>query len=63
MAFNDKSKQIAYQNGFNLERYDRIQIMLPKGYKERLREVSGGNITGYIKRLVDAALNEKSTEE
>ncbi len=30
--------QIAYQNEYNKENYDRVTVMLPKGRKEQLRE-------------------------
>ena len=50
----------AVKNKYNAKAYDRIQILLPKGYKERLRAVvgEGGSITAYIKEAIDDKMKE-----
>lgn len=50
----------ASKNKYNAKAYDRFQIYLPKGYKDRLKEVSqGGSITAWIKAAIDAKLKEE----
>ena len=61
MAWKDKSAMIEYNNNFNREKYDRITVMLPKGYRDKLRSVVGehGSITAYIKDAIDAKMQEE----
>ena len=50
----------AVKNRYNAKAYDRIQVLLPKGYKERLLAASGkGNVTAFIKSAIDAKLKEE----
>lgn len=50
----------AAKNRYNAKAYDRIQILLPKGYKDKLLAVAGsGNVTSYIREAIDAKLKEE----
>lgn len=60
MAFADKKKAHAYINSYNKRAYDRVTILLPKGYKEKLKELSGGSVTAYIKAAIDAEMKKSA---
>ncbi len=48
--------KVSYNNSYNAKAYDRIGLMLPKGYKDRVSEyakANGESVNGYIKRLID----------
>lgn len=49
------------KNRYNAKAYDRITIMLPKGYRDTLREIVGerGSITAYIKDAIDAKMQKE----
>lgn len=56
-AFN----QIAYQNEFNRKKYDRINLTMQKGKKERVRvaaAAAGQSVNEYINAAIEKALNE-----
>ena len=58
---DDMSKtSAAVKNRYNTKAYDRIQVLLPKGYKEKLRSAVGesGSITAFIKDAIDKKLKE-----
>ena len=47
------------KNQWNAQNYDRINLMLPKGMKERIRvlaEARGESVNGFIKRAIEAQL-------
>ena len=49
-------KQQACVNRYMASHYDRINLTVPKGYKERISAVAGKtgeSVNGYIKRLID----------
>ena len=48
------------KNRWNAKNYDRLNIMLPKGYKEKLREIVGpdGSITAFIKDAIDEKMKD-----
>jgi len=49
----------AAKNRYNAKAYDRIQVLLPKGYKAKLLEAAGeGKVTAFIREAIDAKLNE-----
>lgn len=53
--------QIAYQNEFNRQKYDRINLTMPKGKKERIKAAAaakGQSINAYINAAIEKALNE-----
>ena len=54
--------QIKYQNNYIKEKYDRIGLTIPKGEKERIREIAGKKnmsinefIYGLIKKELEAS--------
>jgi predicted HicB family RNase H-like nuclease len=52
--------QIAYQNEFNRKKYDRINLIMQKGKKERVRvaaAAAGQSVNEYINVAIDRALN------
>lgn len=51
----------ASKRKWNEKNYDRIQLLLPKGYKDRLRSIVGenGSITAFIKDAIDAKIKEE----
>ena len=54
-------KQQACVNRYINAKYDRVNLTLPKGYKERITEVAkanGESVNAYIKRLIDADLQK-----
>lgn len=53
----------ASKNKYNAKAYDRINLTVPKGYKDRISEAAkanGESVNGFIKRLIDAELGENS---
>lgn len=45
-----------YKNKFNQEKYDRINLIVPKGKKETIKEYAESkneSVNGYINRLID----------
>lgn len=58
-------KQQACVHRYVRNHYDRMELNLPKGYKERILEVAkarGESVNGYIKRLIDADLGNQGAE-
>lgn len=52
-----KSTRTAYKNEKNKELYDQVLLMLPKGTKDRLKEISASmniSMNDYINRLIKA---------
>lgn len=50
-----KFDKIAYNNQFNANAYDRINLTIPKGKKEAIKahaEALGESVNGYIWRLI-----------
>lgn len=63
MAYKDKAKAISYNNDYNKETYDRINLMLKKGKKEIIQQRAaerGESVNAFITRAIDMLLN--STE-
>ncbi len=51
--------QIAYQNDYKREKYDRMELLLPKGRKEILKKkakVAGVSMSEYINSLLEKEL-------
>lgn len=60
MAYKDKARKTAYQNDFISRAYDRINLTLPKGYKDKIRERIGEeSVNAYIKRLIDEDMKKE----
>lgn len=50
-----KFDKIAYNNSFNAQAYDRINLTVPTGDKDRIKEhadKNGESVNGYINRLI-----------
>ena len=57
-AFKEKKRRIAYNNEYNRENYDRITIMMPKGTREKLKEIARERGES-VNALVAALLKER----
>lgn len=56
MRSNNEFNQIAYQNNYIKEKYDRINLIVPKGRKEEIKEKArqqGKSVNEYINSLID----------
>lgn len=54
-----KFNQIAYQNDYIREKYDRINLTVPKGRKEEIKKkaaAAGKNVNEYINNLLEKDL-------
>lgn len=53
---SDEFNQIAYQNDYIRQKYDRINLTVPKGRKEEIKkkaEAQGMSVNQYINKLLD----------
>ncbi len=60
MAYRDKSTAIKYNNEFNKQAYDRINLTVPKGKKEiiqRMAQLKGESVNAFINRLIDTEIS------
>lgn len=60
MAYKKKEDAISYNNKFISAAYDRINLTVPKGQKERIRAgaaVTGESTNAFINRLINAELD------
>lgn len=51
----EKFDKIAYNNSFIAQAYDRINLTVPKGEKDKIKayaESKGESVNGYINRLI-----------
>ena len=61
MAYKEKKDAVAYNNKFNKEAYDRINLTVPKGQKEVIQQAAqqnGESVNGFIWRLIQAELEK-----
>ena len=64
MAYKDKSQMYQYNNEYNKGKYDRVALMLPKGYKTRINAARGEeSANSWIKGAIDAKLKESERVE
>lgn len=52
----DRANQIQYNTDYQKDHYDRLSILLPKGYREKVKaaaEREGLSNAQYIKKLID----------
>ena len=59
MAYKDKAQKTAYQNGYISEKYDRINLTVPKGKKEEIKiyaESKGESVNAFINRIISEAI-------
>ena len=59
MAYKDRSNAIKYNNEYNKQAYDRINLTVPKGKKESIQtaaQTNGESVNAFINRLIDTEL-------
>lgn len=59
MKAGNEFNQISYQNEYIKEKYDRINLTVPKGRKEEIKkqaEKAGKSVNEYINSLIDRDL-------
>lgn len=59
-ASTQEFNQIAYQNDYIKEKYDRINLTVPKGRKEEIKKKAaavGKSVNEYINSLIDGDMN------
>lgn len=59
MAYKDKSAAIKYNNEYNKQAYDRINLTVPKGNKEKIQtaaQANGESVNAFINKLIDTEL-------
>lgn len=55
-----------YKNKWQAENRERINMVVPKGYKEKIKTVAqktGESVNGYIKKAVDDRMERDSQNE
>ena len=68
MDEKEKFDKVAYNNSFNAQAYDRINLMVKKGKKDQIKdhaEQRGEKVNAFINRAIDETMardNEKSGE-
>lgn len=56
IQMSEEFNQIAYQNDYIKQKYDRINLTVPKGRKEEIKkkaEAQGMSVNQYINKLLD----------
>ncbi len=62
----DNKKQTAYKNQFIAEKYDRVNLTVPKGKKDAIQahaSKTGESVNGFINRAIDEAMERDSKTE
>ncbi len=65
----DKTEKSAYRNSWIAEKLDRVNLTMPKGKKEQVKEVAdkvGLSLNAYINQAIDEKIErdtQKSAEE
>lgn len=54
-AVAQAEKRIKYNNQYIRDTYDRVNVLLPKGTKDRIQK-SGETMNSFVNRLVEAEL-------
>ena len=58
----EKFNQIKYQNEFIKQKYDRINLTVPKGKKEKIKaaaKAAGQSVNEYINSAIDSYINKQ----
>lgn len=61
-----KFDSVAYRNQFNREKYDRVNLTMPKGKKQLVKDHAEGlglSVNEYINKLIDANLDGKGNTQ
>lgn len=56
----EKFNQIKYQNEFIKQKYDRVNLTVPKGKKEKIKaaaKAAGQSVNEYINSAIDCYMN------
>ncbi|MDD6490274.1 MAG: hypothetical protein PUG48_10800 [Clostridia bacterium] len=64
MSKNSKAR-IEANNRYNAKAYDRINIAVPKGDKDRIKfhaDSKGESLNGFIKRAIDETMERDSSD-
>lgn len=59
-----KFNQIAYQNNYKREKYDKIEVIVPKGEKEHIKQAAkaaGLSVSAYIYKVVQEDMKKGGT--
>lgn len=59
----EEFNQIKYQNEFNKANYDRVEIIMPKGYKAVVKEkakTAGQSVSEYINQAIKQRMENTS---
>lgn len=59
-----KFNQIEYQNNYKREKYDKIEVIVPKGEKERIKTAAkeaGLSVSAFIYKAVQETMNGGGT--
>lgn len=62
MAYKDRADAIKYNNEYNKRNYDRINLTVPKGYREVIRDAASANsesVNEFILRLIRIEIGNK----
>lgn len=60
MGFADKAKASKYIYEYTRDTYDRVNLLLPKGTKEQIKDAAGGeSVNAWIADAVAAKLGNK----
>lgn len=63
---NSKFDKVKYNNEFNAKAYDRINLIIPKGEKERIKSAAdknGESVNGLINRIIFAEVERIETQK
>lgn len=66
MAYKDAEKRNEYNNNFIKENYDRVNLTLPKGQKDVLKELlkkRGKTVNGFLQEVVEQEIKRMQREE
>ena len=61
----DTSKYTAYKNKYQTEKYDRINLVVPKGRKDEIKahaESKNESLNGFVNRAIDETI-ERDKEQ
>lgn len=65
MAYKNKADATAYQNRYIAKTYDRINLTVPKGEKEKIRlhaEAQGEKVNAFIQRAIKETMERDGQE-
>lgn len=65
MAYKDKSQAVKVQNEWIAKAYDRINLTVPKGHKERIQaaaEAAGQSVNAFINQAINARIAAENGE-